>query len=174
MNIHAARFTSCPSCCHFISRWRPCPSPLTLAHPTLSRSRKRLHHPPTVGRKIISGRLIARREQSGRFGDGTKQEFPLMKSGSLNRRSPRPPPMQCIFVCGLLLPPRGTDSHTSISSNGRGTFLRVKTHMQASSIPLILQTYSRICTLLNLLTSIALRVPFNGNEIPRCWEERPE
>ena len=147
MNIHGARFTSCPSCCHFISRWRPCPSPLTLAHPTLSPSRKRLHHPPTVGRKIISGRLIARREQSGRFGDGTKQEFPLMKSGSLNRRSPWPPPMQCIFVCGLLLPPRGTDSHTSISSKGRGTFLRVKTHMQASSIPLILQTYNRICTL---------------------------
>ena len=47
---------------------------------------------------MISGRLIAGREQSGHFGDGTKQEFPLMKSDSTAAAA------KCIFVCGLLLP----------------------------------------------------------------------
>ena len=137
MNIHGAKFTQCPSCCHFISLGEALMSlfdsgplssgPLSAHLHTLCRSRKRFH--PTVGRKIISGRLIARREQSGRFGDGTKQEFPLMKSGSA-----QPPPAlaaNAVHIRVWSAPPRGTGSHTSI---GRGTLLRVKTHMRASSM----------------------------------------
>ena len=89
----------------------------TLPQPhSLSLHRKRLLH-STVGRKIISGRLIARREQSGRFGDGTKQEFPLMKSDSTAAAADAAAAAKCIFVCGLLLPV----APVRITSIGRGT-----------------------------------------------------